>query len=539
MYTSADDSLKRPLRPLHLDKLWSSNIRELSQRGGRLRALICGPKGSGKSTFSRYLLNHLLSPAPQTDSGHSNTDGVAFLDLDPGQPEFSPMGQVYLAHLHSPFFGPPYTHASLENSPDGTVVRAHHIGATSPKDDPDHYVLAAMDLMDRYRGLLATYPQCPLVINYPGWIFGLGLEVATWAVRSLGLSDVVYMSEKGPAEVVEPLALAAHDAMIPLTTLPSQPTDFASRSSAQLRSMQMQSYFHMSHAGEVHNPLWIETPIFRTRPISVDYAGSRQGIRGIMVMGAQISPDQLNDVLDGAIVGVVAAESANPIMGQPDGMGLSTGPSDENEDAEDEMEINGDLSESSPDINMGDSTALDASGSPSLESNISRTPDEDLPYLFVGSGSCNALDPKRSHCLGLALIRSIDVSSHKLELVTPIPMSKIRNAVEQDHGIVLVRGQLDNPNWAISEDYHAFRAAEKHYQRPTSSTKIENGDDGPKDGANRDNQAKVSASLRDRLRRVSSVPWMTVIDDSQRPAPEKALWKIRKRAYQGSESEAD
>lgn len=547
MYTSADDSLKRHLRPLHMDKIWSSAIRELSQRSGLLRALICGPKGSGKSTFSRYLLNHLLSPAPQTDTGYSNTDGVAFLDLDSGQPEFSPMGQVYLAHLRSPFFGPPFTHPSLDDFPDGTVVRAHHIGATSPKDDPDHYVLAAMDLMDRYRSLLATHPQCPLIINYPGWIFGLGLEVATWAVRSLGLSDVVYMSEKGPAEVVEPLALAARDAMIPLTTLPSQPTDFVNRSSAQLRSMQMQSYFHMSRAREIHNPLWVETPMSRARPLSVEYAGSRQGIRGIMVMGSQISPEQLHEVLDGAIVGVVATESPSPIMGQPDGILQSI---DQNSGADDGMEVDGDVPETHPDATMGDhhneTPALDPSPSPSLESTITRTPNEDLPYLFIGSGSCTPLDPKTSHCLGLALVRSIDVASRKLELVTPILAPKIRDAVQRGHGVVLVRGQLDNPNWAISEDYHASRAAEKRHQQQQQlqSGAARNGSavDGPEDAAGRDKHAKVSAVLRDRSRRASNVPWMTVVEDSQRQreaAPETSLWKLRKRAYPGSESEAD
>lgn len=514
--------------------MWSSTIRDLSQRGGQLRALICGPKGSGKSTFSRYLLNHLLSPAPQTDSGYSNTDGVAFLDLDPGQPEFSPMGQVYLAHLHSPFFGPPFTHPSLDGSRDGTIIRAHHIGATSPKDDPDHYVLAAMDLMDRYRSLLATYPQCPLIINYPGWIFGLGLEVATWAVRSLGLSDVVYMSEKGPAEVVQPLGLAARDAMIPLTTLPSQPTEFVSRSSAQQRSMQMQSYFHMSRAQEVSSPQWDAIPISRTRPISVDYAGPRQGIRGIMVIGSQIHPDQLHDVLDGAIVGLVVAESPNPIMGQ------GGAPPDSGAQA-----VNGGVPESGPDVTMEDSTSacesdLGSSGASALESNITRTPGEGLPYLFVGLGSCNTLDPKASHCMGLALIRSINVSSRKLELVTPIPGSKIRNAVENGHGIVLVRGQLDNPNWAISEEYNAARNTEKTYRESIQKTKENARADGPADFLDGDKQAKVLAILGNRTRRAGNVPWMTVIEDNQRQIEsEKSLWKLRKRAYPGSESEAE
>ncbi|PYH97032.1 polynucleotide 5'-hydroxyl-kinase grc3 [Aspergillus ellipticus CBS 707.79] len=523
LYTSADDSLKRHLRPLHLEKQWSSAIKSLSQRGGRLKTLICGPKGSGKSTFSRYLLNHLLSPAPQTETNYCNTDGVAFLDLDPGQPEFAPMGQVYLVHLRSPVFGPPFTHPSLDGSRDGSIVRAHHIGATSPKEDSDHYVLAAMDLMERYRALQASYPQCPLIINYPGWIFGLGLEVATYLVRSLGLSDVVYMSEKGPAEVVEPLGQAAYQAKVPLTILPSQPTDFVNRSSAQLRSMQMQSYFHMSRPSNITTPLWLEKPLSRTNPFHVHYSGPKQGIQGVMVMGTQINPDLLHEVLDGSIVAVVAVESPNAILGQNAGPVLSTGETD-----------------SDHDINMGDSTDnLPSAGSSTIESSITRTPKEDLPYLFVGSGSSNPLDPKVSHCLGLALVRSVNVASRQLELVTPITGSTIRGALEQGHGIVLVRGLLDNPNWAISEDYHSARAAEKRHRELAEKLK-KNKDPAAEDGT-LDAEKQM---LRDRIRRASNVPWMTVVEDNSRRhreavQREKSLWKLRKKAYPGSDSEGD
>lgn len=502
-------------------------MKSLSQREGQLRVLICGPKSSGKSTFSRYLLNHVLSPTPETENGYTNTDGVAFLDLDPGQPEFAPMGQVYLARLRSPFFGPPFTHPSLDDSRDGEIVRAHHIGATSPKEDPDHYALAVMDLMDQYRSLLENHPQCPLIINYPGWIFGQGLEVATWLVRSLGLSDVVYMSEKGPSEVVDPLDLAAREARVPLTILPSQPTDFVSRSSAQLRAMQIQSYFHMSHPNDLSTSLWSDVPLSRTRPITVDYAGARQGILGLMVMGSQINPDLLHETLEGAIVGVVAVESPKAIMN-----GMATSEPPNNEDHED--------------IDMD--SANPGAGNPadiSIADSVVRT-SEDLPYLFVGSGSCTPLDPKASNCLGLALVRSIDTTSRKLELSTPIPSSHLEKAIEQGHGIVLVRGQLDNPNWAISEEYYAARAAERRYQESTSGSR-KAGDSGIEQAHELDpaEHNRTLALLRERVRRASNVPWMTVVEDNsrhQREAAarrEKSLWKLRKKAYPGSESEAD
>lgn len=516
------------MRPLHLEKQWSSAIKSLSQRGGRLKTLICGPKGSGKSTFSRYLLNHLLSPAPQTETNYYNTDGVAFLDLDPGQPEFAPMGQVYLAHLRSPVFGPPFSHPSLDGSRDGTIVRSHHIGATSPKEDPDHYVLAAMDLMERYRALQASYPQCPLIINYPGWIFGLGLEVATWLVRSLGLSDVVYMSEKGPTEVVQPLGQAAYQAKIPLTILPSQPTDFVSRSSAQLRSMQMQSYFHMSRPNGIDNSLWLEQPLSRTKPFRVHYSGPQQGIQGIMVMGTEIHPDLLHEVLDGSIVAVVAVESPNAILGQNSGPMFANNAN---------TETDGDH-----DVDMQDSAdAVPIAGTSTIESSITRTPNEDLPYLFVGAGSSNPLDPKVSHCLGLALVRSVNVASHQLELVTPITGSTLRGVLEQGHSIVLVRGLLDNPNWAISEDYYTARAAEKRHRELIEKLKKDKGAAAAAEDATLESEKQV---LKDRIRRASKVPWMTVVEDNsrrQREAAqrEKSLWKLRKKAYPGSDSEGD
>ncbi|CAI7617709.1 unnamed protein product [Penicillium pancosmium] len=532
LYTSADDSLKRHLRPLHLDKKWSASMKALSQKQGQLRVLVCGPKASGKSTFSRYLLNHVLSPAPETENGYVNTDGVAFLDLDPGQPEFTPMGQVYLAHLKAPFFGPPFTHPSLDGSRDGQILRAHHIGATSPKEDPDHYAMAIMDLLDQYRSLLARYPQCPLIVNYPGWIFGQGLEVATWLIGCLGLSDVVYMSEKGPYEVVGPLSLAANEARVPMTILPSQPTEFVSRSSAQLRSMQIQSYFHQSHPAGLSNPLWSETPLSRTRPIAVDYAGDKQGISGIMVMGSQINPEMLREVIEGAIVAVVEINSPNTLWGTSSSAPVASG-----SDSHDEVEAD-------EDIDM-EADQQNRQTAPSTEGLVVRTP-ESLPYLFAGSGSCTPLEPKSSNCLGLAIVRSVNTGSHKLELSTPIPSSVLSNTIEQGRSIVLVRGQLDNPNWAISEEYHSARAAERRYQQSISRSK-KNGESagGHNQVDDQATQKQTLSLLRERIRRASNVPWMTVVEDNsrhQREAAarrEKSLWKLRKKAYPASESETE
>ncbi|KAJ0416819.1 hypothetical protein BJY00DRAFT_220401 [Aspergillus carlsbadensis] len=537
LHTSADDPLKRHLRPLHLEKQWSAAIKTLSQRAGRLQVLVCGPKSSGKSTFSRYLLNHLLSPAPQTESNYFNTDGVAFLDLDSGQPEFSPMGQVYLAHIRSPVFGPPFTHPLLTNDRDGIIIRAHHIGATSPKEDPDHYVLAATNLMEHYRALLATYPQCPLIINYPGWIFGLGLEVATYLVRSLGLSDVVYMSEKGPMEVVEPLRQAAGAARTPLTILPSQPTEFVSRSSAQLRAMQMQSYFHLSQPKELNQAIWLEQPVLKTRPFHVRYAGPNRGVHGIMVLGSQISPDLLADSLEGSVVGVVAVESPNA---------LPT-PLDQQPFTEENEPTSGDDADIETTNNTDDpSQSTSPSPIPVLSSQITPTK-ENIPYLLPppGTGTSTPLHPSSSTSLGLALIHNINPTNNTIALSTPIPPSRLRQSLEQGHALVLVRGMVDNPNWAVSEEYVSAKAAERRAAR----TVLRSGAAGDGDDEGQEDRAGQEAALaraKERVRRAKNVPFLTVVEDHGRRRQDEVererrgggLWKLRKKAVVEEESEA-
>ncbi|KAL1959804.1 hypothetical protein VTO42DRAFT_949 [Malbranchea cinnamomea] len=539
LYSTSDDQLGRPIRPLHNAKNWGLAMKTLSQRGGDLRVLTCGPKGSGKSTFNKYLLNHLLSAPPSREMNHPGKDGVAFLDLDPGQPEFAPAGHIYLGHIRSPVFGPPYSHPTLNAQSEGCVLRSHHIGATSPKDDSDHYAIAIMDLMDHFHQLRHQYPQCPLIINYPGWIFGQGLEIVTWLVSTLGLSDVVYMSEKGPEEVVVPLEAAASQAGVQLTVLPSQPIEYACRSSSQLRSMQMLSYFHSSQVQE--SLIWSNLPLIRSRSLVVNYSGDKQGVFGIMAPGFPREPDLLYDLLDGAIVGVVALESVDAING-PAALQVYEG-------------VDGSTSNpGSPEPEYGGSTHK---GDQNNQPIIVRTK-EQLPYLFLGSGgTCIPPDPKLSRSLGLAIVKSINTEAETLELITPIPFSTIRHALDQNHRIVLIRGHLDNPNWAISEEYFAARAAQSRYRAfivQRSLEKKENREatetQKQKQKPKQQRRAKEKTEslddisvvdahdggmvdkLRDRVRLAAHVPWMRVEgwDEPEKKTRRKRLWKVRRRA---------
>ncbi|KAK2743272.1 Polynucleotide 5'-hydroxyl-kinase grc3 [Myotisia sp. PD_48] len=474
---ASDDPYKRHLRPLHLDKKWSSMIKHLSQHADNLRVLTCGPKGSGKSTFTKYLLNHILTASP---SQSQNSDGVAFLDLDPGQPEFSSTGHIYLAHLKSPVLGPQFSHPSMRLQ-DGSVIRSHYIGSTSPKEDSDHY----------------------------------GLELLIWFVKSLGISDVVYMSETGPYEVVNPLQAATSQVGLPLLTLPSQPTEYTSRSSSQLRKMQMISYFHMQRP-DVGVPIWSPSPISQARPITVSYAGSRQGILGVMVMGVCQDSEHLYELLDGALVGVVAVENQKAILppGRPD---------PDPAQLEEKAEADDDEEEDAVDVADRESgTKMPC---------IFRTRKENLPFLVTGSGTSTPLDPEFSMSLGLGIVRCINTESQTLELITPIMPAVIRSALECGYQIVLVRGDLDNPDWAISEDYFVARSARKHFRKLKSRPPQENASNTrPQTGARMDHTT-VLDKLQERARRAGNVPWLRVSDlNNSKEKQATNLWKLRKVA---------
>lgn len=370
-----------------------------------------------------------------------------------------------------------------------------------------------MDLMDHYRILLQTHPQCPLIINYPGWIFGQGLEVATWLVKSLGLSNVVYMSDRGPEEVVVPLQAAANEAGIPFTILPSQPTEYASRSSSQLRAMQMLSYFHMKDASSACEPSWSAIPIDRHQAIRINYSGPKQGILGIMAPGFRHDANHLYDLLDGSIVSITAVEDPNAIMefpGCPEQVNNNTNNNTTTTaDADDDDDGDTSLAASEADIDCPNK----------LHPRLTRTTREKLPYLFIGNGTCAPLDPKNSYSLGVGIVRSINAGSQTVELVTPVAATSMRTALEEKgHRIVLVRGHMDNPNWALCEEYFAARSAERELRRAIvrrSTTGGGNGGGGGSGNAEAAAQARMerevlAENLRERTRRASRGPWLRI-----------------------------
>ncbi|CBN74160.1 conserved unknown protein [Ectocarpus siliculosus] len=175
------------LRPLTLPQDWANAIDAVlaspprpAGGGSNDSVLVCGAKGVGKSTLCRFLANRMLGRHRE----------VAYMDCDLGQPEFTPPGQVSLHLLNTPVVGPP--HANLRHP-----HLAYFIGTTTSKPEPLLYSAAVRALAERAsEGVVggaeqqqqhaerpASFfaggapPPTPLVVNTDGWVKGMGEDL--------------------------------------------------------------------------------------------------------------------------------------------------------------------------------------------------------------------------------------------------------------------------------------------------------------------------------------------------------------------------
>ncbi|KAG6391712.1 hypothetical protein SASPL_149470 [Salvia splendens] len=170
-------------------------------------AFVCGPKNSGKTTFSRHLVNVLLQ-----NYTHSFMDckvtvffrflhkRVAFLETDVGQTEFTPPGLLALTVIDKitpvilttvSLFGARFDDSMRENSCKIAFAKCFFFGDISSKRDPTTYLAYIKALYDHYMETEIQGAGLPLVINTPGWVKGIGYEILVEMLRYISVTRVV------------------------------------------------------------------------------------------------------------------------------------------------------------------------------------------------------------------------------------------------------------------------------------------------------------------------------------------------------------
>ncbi|KAF5023939.1 hypothetical protein F66182_3977 [Fusarium sp. NRRL 66182] len=489
LYTSEDIPKKCIIQDLVSPPAWNKKLASLVKAGRKnpaLSTLVCGPKSSGKSTFSRLFLNRFL-----TDQAPSQTaQVVVMLDLDPGQPEYAPAGTLSLVAVSKPNLGTPFTHPVLNKSAFN-IIRCHSMASVTPASDPEHYLDCAADLFDTYS---KSFTGAPIIINTPGWILGTGLDLLSELIERIKPKEVLYLSEEGPAETVDALRTATETTF---TELPSQQSEFTSRTAAHLRAMQTMSYFHLqgatlttSELGDLPTKLeWNASPLSSKSPLLVRYSSPKRGILGLISYDYQCSPELLKDTVNGLVLAVVEIEDAKAFS-------RFTQEETSTEAASDFMK-------------------LDLENSHGPAELVSTSP-EGIP--FIPNYNDVALDPRYSRTIGLALLRGIDTKSQTLQLITPIPLQDFKAIKSQRRDIVLLHGKFDTPHWAYTED-----SLERDGIDEGNDVTFQVLDEDTEDDRSDEEPEEV-----DMVSDLTEVPWVEVLKGSQRRPVGSRVWRVRR-----------
>lgn len=451
---------------------------------------VCGPKSSGKSTFGKILANRFITH--RTSSRNQALQSVAVLDLDPGQPEYSAAGAISLVYLSKPNLSPSFCQPYQVSGK--TVLRSHAIASVTPALDPEHYLECVMDLFSCYRNQRGA--KVPLIINTPGWIQGTGLDILMGLIENIHPSEVVYMSRDGPGETVDGLQAACQG--IPMSTLPSQESEYTSRTALHFRTMQSMSYFHAKMPSVQHDqPGWDPRPLTAIPPWRVRFKGPNRGVFGLLCYDYQPPPNLLVEAINGMVVGLVVIENAAAWRDLLTDMSVDTNS---------KMELHGKTSNSDP-------ISHEAAAFPQTPEGIT----------FIPNPSGRTLDPRHSRMVGLGLIRGVDVGRGDLHILTPLPDSTIAMFAKDWKNLVLVAGKFDTPSWAYTEDL---------YMRSSSGSGTDNASQGAVEVIDEDTDDDSSQGGYEEdvgsSREYTKSPWVELLHGNQKRTVGSRVWRVRR-----------
>ncbi|ETV67785.1 hypothetical protein, variant [Aphanomyces astaci] len=293
-FTSITSLEPHPVREILIPPTWSkvaASILDSMATSANRKMLVCGAKGVGKSTFSRYVVNRLLNVYPM----------VAYLDTDVGQPELAAPGVLSLHYITSPLLGPGYTH--LE-----PAYRSYFFGFSSPKADPTVYMEAISALLNDYAAKDSTIP---LVLNTDGWIKSMGYDLLQATLSAATPEHVVQVVALSKAKSFD-VPLSPQWTLHPIEMWDIEPPQPA-RSGKELRQFRLHAYF----LGRVPVPSHVSLQNIHctseqtryTRLLSTIYPQqapyrvpfSKVGLR---VSGGSVPPSQILHVLNASVVGL-------------------------------------------------------------------------------------------------------------------------------------------------------------------------------------------------------------------------------------------
>ena len=412
--------------------LQTMELLERRHRQEVIRLLICGSKGSGKSTFMRHLSNFFLTRA-------NLPHGFALLELDPELPEFGLPGQISLVHIDSYLFGPSFTHMQRQNRPGNYTVRSHFLGSSNTRIGSEHFVRCAMDLLHRYMSDFRPL-DCPLIVNTHALVHSRDTESVRVLIESLALSDVACLQIGDVDEASEEMKSTSIQARTGFHIVPSRSPQPVSKGVAELQAMQTVSYFY-TRGSDTDSINWTPTPLHHSRLLGVPLYGSPSPVQAIIVVEDEINVASILESIDGSLMGLLALKTDFFIRAALE-QGKDT------HFITPQKLLSGDFSSDMPSPtkqNFQTSTVLDLAG---LRSDISGN--RRMVKMISGIEACDAIDPRCCRCIAQVLVRGIDPRQRSIQIHVPFEWERMMRNLDNEI-LVLVKRRLDVPAWAFSE----------------------------------------------------------------------------------------
>ena len=257
------------------------------------------------------------------------------------------------------------------------MLRCQHIGNISPRDNPRYYI-------DCIAELLAHDPlNAPMVINTPGWTKGTGYELLTSIIEVSKPAFIVVVSIAGNDALARSLQPVAVDNQSHLLVIESANTIPPSLhlTASELRTLGIMNYLHASGPES-----WdFDTHLTAWTPWVVKFTGPKEesGIWAVAIQGEELVSEDILCAINGTLVAIIihAPKTGEDVAYTPEGI---------------------------PVLRPRDT-------------------------LFM--------DPKTAHCVGYAVIRSIDVKMGWIFLLSPWDPSNLQDG----ESVVLERGRVNVP----------------------------------------------------------------------------------------------
>ena len=144
--------------------------------------MVCGEKSAGKSTTCRAIINSLLSLKAFQEKG------VAYLECDVGQTEFTPSAVVSWSLIKDHLLEPPFMH--MHSSHNENFIATFY-GDLSPGQSPNRYFECIKRVYTNIPSDISK--NVPLVVNTMGWMKSLGLALLIDAYRLVQPDIVLHL----------------------------------------------------------------------------------------------------------------------------------------------------------------------------------------------------------------------------------------------------------------------------------------------------------------------------------------------------------